>query len=134
MRGQAAFEYFLIVIIVMMFITPLWINLEFTKGETYDQMRISYVRNALSKIVEGADLVYSQRLGAKVKTRVSVPANVQEINITGNTLSMSIMTSNGPVTMRETSIATLNGTIPNHEGVFTILLEAMGDYVQIGLI
>lgn len=134
MRGQAAFEYFLIVIIVMMFITPLWINLEFTKGETYDQMKISYVRNALSKIVESADLVYSQRLGAKVKTRISIPANVDEVNITGDTVSISIMTSNGLVTMRETSIATLNGTIPSHEGMFTILLEAMEDYVQIGLV
>jgi uncharacterized protein (UPF0333 family) len=133
-KAQIAMEYMIIVLIVLLFITPAWLYLQQVKGETSDQMGLSYAKNSVTRLAESADMVYSQRLGAKMKISVFVPANVQEVNMTGDTVNMRVLTSNGLVDVWSSSMAQLNGTIPATEGLYWVVVEAMGSYVQIGLV
>jgi len=132
MRGQTAFEYLVIVIIILGFLVPVWLYMTQVQNESADQLSLTYAKNAVKKIAESADLVYSQRLGAKVKVGIYIPRGVENINITGKTVIMRIYSLSGTSDVFETSIADLNGTLSTSPGFRWVLIEAMGDYVQIG--
>lgn len=132
MRAQTAFEYMVIAIIILGFLTPVWLYVTQVQSESAEQLSLTYAKNVVKKIVENADLVYSQRLGAKVKVGLYIPRGVEDINITGNTVVMKVYSSSGTADIFETSIANLNGTLPTSSGFRWVLIEAKGDYVQIG--
>lgn len=131
MRAQTAFEYMVIAILILAFLTPIWLYVSQVHNESAEQLSLTYAKNAVKKIVENADLVYSQRLGAKVKVGVYIPSGVEEVNITGNSVIMKVYSSSGVVDIFETSTANLNGTLPATSGFHWVLIEAKGDYVQI---
>ncbi|NIO19416.1 MAG: hypothetical protein GTN76_01370 [Candidatus Aenigmarchaeota archaeon] len=131
MRAQTAFEYMVIAIIILAFLTPMWLYVSQVQNESAEGLSLTYAKNAVKKIAENADLVYSQRLGAKVKVGIYIPRGVEEINITGKTVIMRIYSSSGAVDIFETSTADLNGTLPTTSGFHWVMIEAKGDYVQI---
>ncbi len=132
MKAQTAFEYMIIAIIVLGFLTPVWLYISQVQTQSTEQFSLTYAKNAVKKLAENADLVYSQRLGAKVKVGVYIPNGVEGINITGKTVIMKVYSSSGTVDIFETSTANLNGSLPADAGFHWVLIEAMGDYVQIG--
>jgi len=132
MKAQTAFEYMTIAIIILAFLTPVWLYVSQVQSESAEQLSLTYAKNAVKKIAENADLVYSQRLGAKVKVGVYIPNGVEDINITGKTVIMKVYSSSGVADIFETSTANLNGTLPTDSGFHWVLIEAKGDYVQIG--
>jgi len=132
MKAQTAFEYMIIAIIVLGFLTPVWLYISQVQTQSTEQFSLTYAKNAVKKLAENADLVYSQRLGAKVKVGVYIPNGVEGINITGKTVIMKVYSSSGTVDIFETSMANLNGSLPADPGFHWVLIEAMGDYVQIG--
>jgi hypothetical protein len=133
MRGQTAFEYMVIAIFILAFLTPIWIYLSQLQAQTNDEFALSYAKNAVNQIAKKADLIYSQRMDAKVKIEVYIPRGVQEINITGNEINMRILSSTGPVDVFATSIAQLQGNLPTEEGLYNVLIKAEGDYVNVTL-
>ena len=134
MRGQTAFEYMMIAIFVLMFLMPIWVYMSQVQVRTNDEFALSYAKNAVTQIAKKADLVYSQRLDARIKIDVYIPRGIQYVNITGNEINMRIMTNAGPVDVFETSIAQLQGTLPTSEGLYSILMKAEGDYVNITIL
>ncbi|NIO23054.1 MAG: hypothetical protein GTN38_03455 [Candidatus Aenigmarchaeota archaeon] len=133
MRAQTAFEYMVIAMIILGFLVPIWLYVSQVQNESAETLALTYAKNAVKKIAENADLVYSQRLGAKVKVGVYIPNGVEEINITGKTVIMKVYSSSGVVDIFETSAANLNGSLPTTSGFHWILIEAKGDYVQIDM-
>ncbi|MCK5022953.1 MAG: hypothetical protein KAS04_02160 [Candidatus Aenigmarchaeota archaeon] len=131
MRGQTAFEYMVIAIFVLMFLMPIWVYMSQIQVHTNDEFALSYAKNAVTQIAKKSDLVYSQRLDARIKIDVYIPRGIQYVNVTGNEINMRIMTNAGPVDVFETSIAQLQGTLPTSEGLYSILLKAEGDHVNI---
>ncbi len=129
-----AMEYLIIVIIVVLFLTPMWLYLAQVRGQANDRYATAYAKNFVKKLSETADMVHSQSMGAKAKISVFVPENVQGINITGNHIRMKVLTTSGTVDVWEDTMGNLNGTIPAVTGLYWVLVESKGDYVQIGLI
>ncbi len=122
-----------IAMIILGFLVPIWLYVSQVQNESAETLALTYAKNAVKKIAENADLVYSQRLGAKVKVGVYIPNGVEEINITGKTVIMKVYSSSGVVDIFETSAANLNGSLPTTSGFHWILIEAKGDYVQIDM-
>lgn len=133
MKAQTAFEYMIIAMFVLAFLTPVWIYISQLQVQTTDEFALSYAKNAVIQIAKKADLIYSQRMDAKIKIEVYIPRGVQEINITGNEINMRILSSTGPVDVFAASIAQLQGSIPADEGLYSVLIKAEGDYVNITL-
>lgn len=131
MRAQTAFEYMIIAIFVLAFLTPIWIYLSQVQAQTNDEFILSYAKNAVSQIAKKSDLVYSQRMEAKIKINIYIPRGVEEINITGNEINMRVSTMAGPVDVFDTSIAQLQGDLPTQEGLYWILIKSEGDYVNV---
>lgn len=133
MRGQTAFEYMIMAIFILMFLMPIWVYMTQVQAQAADEFRLSYAKNAVTQIAKKADLIYSQRLGAKIKMEVYIPSGVEYVNITGNEINMRVASMSGPVDVFETSIAQLQGGIPAQEGLYTVVIKAEGDYVNITL-
>ena len=131
MKAQTAFEYMVIVLLVMAFITPVWYHLNSVQQSTADQFIYTYAKAALNKLKDNADLVYSQRYDARVTIKIYIPPGVQNISISGNDLRMTVYTSDGVQDVFETTTSTVSGSLPTSEGLYTVLLEAKGDYVEI---
>jgi hypothetical protein len=133
MRAQTAFEFMVIAIFVLAFLTPIWIYLVQIQTETNDQFTLSYAKNAVTQIAKKADLVYSQRMDARIRLEIYIPRGVQDINISGNEINMKILSSSGTVDVFATSIAQLQGNLPTEEGLYMVMLKAEGDYVNVTL-
>ncbi len=133
-RGQTAMEFLIIVIIVLMFLTPMWIYLAQVRGQTNDQFHLSYAKNVVTKLAKTSDLVHSQSMGAKVKMSIFMPSSVQSMNISGTTIMMNVLTNSGPIDVWDSTIGNVNGTLPINEGLYWVLVESKGSYVQIGMI
>ncbi len=133
MKAQTAFEYMVIAMFVLAFLTPIWIYLSQLQTQTSDQFALSYAKNAVTQIAKKADLVYSQRMEAKVKIGLYIPRGVEEVNITGNEINMRVRSMSGDVDVFATSIAQLQGNLPTSEGFYWVMLKAEGDYVNVTL-
>jgi len=133
MKGQAAFEFMIIVVFVLAFLTPIWIYLSQIQTQTADQFALSYAKNAVTQIAGKADLVYSQRMDARVKLEIYIPRGVQEVNISGNEINMRVLSSSGVADVFATSIAPMQGTLPSEEGLYSVMIKAEGSYVNITL-
>ena len=130
-KGQAAFEYMVIVVIVMLFIIPLWYyGLQTRQGVSGD-LSISYAKNTAKKITQTADLLYSQRENASVKIMIHIPDGVQYTDIANKSVLIVVATSSGNVTILEQSKANITGTIPTVKGDYYYIMRAMGDYVNL---
>ncbi|MFH1978459.1 MAG: hypothetical protein ABIJ92_03980 [Candidatus Aenigmatarchaeota archaeon] len=131
-KAQAAFEYMMIVGIVLLFIVPVWSYMNTVHKDTTNELYFSYARNAVTKIVDTAELVYSQGPPASVQVVVYIPKYVEEINITGTTINIRL--NIGDVNdVNGFGIAPLNGSLPTTEGSYVIKIEAIDDYVNISL-
>lgn len=133
MKGQTAFEYMIIAMFVLAFLTPIWIYITQLQAQTSDEFALSYAKNAVTQIAKKADLVYSQRMEAKIRMEVYVPRGVEEVNISGNEINMRVATRSGPVDVFATSIAQLQGGLPAQEGLYNVLIKAEGSYVNVTL-
>ena len=131
MRAQAAFEYMVIVALVLAFLIPIWAYVTSLEQQTSTQLSISYAKNAAEKIADTADLVYSQGAPARVEVNIYIPKNVESVNITNNTIDFVVRVDSVLNDVTATSAAKLNGTVPNREGTYLFAIEALDSLVQI---
>jgi hypothetical protein len=96
-----------------------------------EELSLSYAQNAVNQITSAADLVYTQGPPAKVRLSVYIPSRIEMINITNRTVNFRLLTSTGVSDVFSTSVADLNGTLPDSEGVYWVDVESMGGYVQV---
>jgi uncharacterized protein (UPF0333 family) len=129
MKAQAAFEYMLIVIIVLAFLIPLWSYMITVNSEASDELVLSYAKNTVDSITSTSDLVYSQGPPAKVRVSVFIPSGIQQTNITNKTVTLTVVHSSGTTGIFSQSRARLNGTIPDSKGSYWLEIRAV-DHVD----
>lgn len=131
MKFQVAFEFMIIVGIVMAFLIPVWIYSSNVQQQTNTQLAVSYAKNTVQRIADASSLVYSQGEPAKVEIMVYMPKGVEEVNITNNTIMLSIWTGPTISNVFAESLADMTGTLPTTEGRYFVKIEAISDYVNI---
>jgi uncharacterized protein (UPF0333 family) len=127
MKGQSAFEYMLILLIVLGFLIPLWLYVNNMHTETSSEFSMSYARSAVDRLASTADLIYSQGPTARVKVSIYIPDGVEGFNITNHTVDLVVRNRDGTVDVFATSRARLNGTIPISRGNYLMIVEAVED-------
>lgn len=130
-RGQAAFEYLVIVSMILIFMIPIWSYAVSTQQNTNTELILTYTQNAVNQIVDASNLVYSQGPPAKVRIGVYIPERISNITIINNTIKAEVKFNGEFSDIFAFSTATLNGTIPQKKGNYWIEIEAIDNYVQI---
>ena len=128
---QAAFEYLVIVSIVLVFMIPIWAYVTSTQRDTSTELALTYAKNTANQIADASNLVYSQGPPAKIRINVYIPYGVDNITILNSTIRFRLNVDSGITDIFAFSTAQLNGTLPKKQGYYWIEVEATDDTVQI---
>jgi len=134
-KAQVAFEYIVIVGLVMLFLIPLISYISSVQSRASTQLSISYAQNAANKLASQADLVYSQGPPAKVTTSIYIPPGIESSSISssvnGSTIIFRVRVPNSLTDVAASSNANIIGTLPQTEGNYQIAVEAVASHVAI---
>jgi len=131
MNAQAAFEYMVIAMLVLGFLTPVWIYLLTIQNQSRTELSLSYAKFAVERTADVADFVYSQGPPANMKVKIYIPPGIEYYNITNHTIRLKVRVQEGVTDVFAVSKAVLNGTFPINEGTYWINIKAFDDYVNI---
>src|SRR3989304_3741368 len=97
MKAQASAEYFIIVAVALLILAPIILYANQTIASSQEELKISTARNAVDRIGEAADLVYTQGSPAKTTMTIFIPDNVNYTLISNKTVQITLRTSAGRV-------------------------------------
>ena len=131
MKGQTAVEYFIIICVAFMILLPLILYANELIVSYNDETRISLADNAVKKIGENADWVYSQGQPAKRTFEVYMPGNIDHVSLENSTVLIRVRTSAGTIDQYFNTITPLNGSLPTSEGYYEVSLTAYQNFVNV---
>lgn len=130
-KAQVAIEYMLIFSIQLIIVGLLWSFVIEESGRTRFETQAAYAKDAISKIVDTADIVYIQGPPAQTYISPLFPENIQNIVIQGNTIAFGIRYKDIVNNLTATSIGNLTGSLSPAQGTHRILVKATGTNVEI---
>jgi len=130
-KAQVAIEYMLIFSIQLIIIAFLWSFVIEESGSSRFETQAAYAKDAISKIVDTADIVYIQGPPAQTYISPFFPENIQNIIIEGNTIAFEIRYKDIVNNLTATSISNLTGALSPVQGTHRILVKAAGTNVEI---
>lgn len=131
MKAQVALEYLVIVSVALLILVPLVLYANQMFLGYKENTRISLAKNAVKKIGEHADWVYSQGRPARNEIQVYMPDGIEEASLENNEILLKIKTSAGTSDIFYRTVSPLNGSIPYNSGYYIISLVAFQNYVNI---
>jgi hypothetical protein len=130
--GQSAVELTIILSISMIVLGAILSLFFQTQNSFSGTIEARKARAAIDSIADAAEMVYQQGEGSSTKVIIIVPNAVNHFNLTGKTLIINMLSGGKPRDVFRTLPFTINGTIPNTQGNFEVIIESKGDYVSIG--
>jgi len=131
MKAQVAIEYLIIVSVAIIVLLPLIIYANEMIRNYNEETKISLAKNAVKKLGESADWVYSQGQPAKLTTEVYFPEGITQASLENNTILLRMKILSGISDIYYSTISPLNGSIPSNAGYYTISIIAYQNYVNI---
>jgi len=131
MKAQVSLEYLTIVSIALLILVPLVLYANQMFLGYRENTRTSLAKNAVKKIGENADWVYSQGQPARREIQVYMPDGIEEASLENNEVLLRIRTSAGTSDIFYRTISPLDGSIPSNSGYYKISLVAFQNYVNI---
>jgi uncharacterized protein (UPF0333 family) len=133
MRGQAAFEYMMMLSIVLAILSILTYYAEDMTAGSRKDIIVSNAVIAVNKIAEAADIVYTQGNTSQITLSVYIPENLQSIQIGNKTpgefpsrmIIMKISVDNGITDTVAVSKAPLMGSISVESGTKRIRIRSV---------
>lgn len=129
--GQAAMEYMVIIILVLLFLIPVWNYVSTAQSSTSTHLSATYAKNAADRLAETAGFVDSQGPPARIIVKVYVPKDVESVTFTNNTIIFRVRSGDSYSDIFSQSTAGLNGTLPIAEGNYRVAVQATAGDVQI---
>jgi hypothetical protein len=134
MKSQAAVDYFTIISVAFLILVPLVVYLnQLLTGYSGDNS-ISLAKNAVNKLGETADWVFSQGPPAKNTFMIYIPEGIENVTLNNKVILFKVRTSAGTTDVYYQTVAVLNGYIPKKSGYYHISLIAFDDYVNITVV
>ena len=131
MKAQVAIEYLIIVSVAIIVLLPLVIYANEMIRNYNEETKISLAKNAVKKLGESADWVYSQGQPAKLTTEVYFPEGIDQASLENNTILLRMKILSGISDVYYSTMSPLNGSIPSNAGYYTISIIAYQNYVNI---
>lgn len=131
MKGQTALEYFIIVSVAFLILLPLVIYANELIINYNDETRISLAENAVKKIGENSDWVYSQGQPAMRTFPVYMPGGIEHVSLESSTVLIRVRTTAGTQDSYYNTISPLNGSLPSSEGYYMVSLTAYQNFVNV---
>lgn len=132
MKGQVAFEYMIIVAIILTLMVPLWSYITTVSDRSSQSLALSQAQSAANKIISACDLVYTQGEPTHLTIDVHIPTGVKEAYINDEkAIFFNLYYEGANVSVYSETIGVINGSVPNSEGIYKMNITAIGEYVNI---
>jgi len=130
-KAQATTEYLILLSFVMGIVLVLVVLFQSYSQETQDKIRMTQAEQIARKIADAAEKVYYLGEPSRVTIKAHIPGNVKAINIGNKEIFFVLNTQQGDNEIGTISKVNITGSLPTNEGIYEILVESKGDYVQI---
>ena len=134
MKAQAAIEFLIIVSVALTIIIPLILLVNQNLVSYKDDTKISLAKEAIKKLGENADWVFSQGPPAKVTVEVYIPDDVESVSIDNKMITYKIRTSAGINDVYYYTVSELRGSLPEKSGYYFVALTAYYNFVNITVV
>lgn len=132
MLGQVAFEYLALFSIVLVILSFLTYYAQDMTEMNREEIASSNAIIAVNKIVDAADIVFTQGSPSQITLSVYIPENVNSVKSSNNVLIMKIRSGSSISDVFAISKANLNVSISNSSGTKRIKVKCCeGIYVNI---
>jgi hypothetical protein len=136
MLGQTAFEYLMLFSLVLIILTFLTYYAQNMTERNREEIIMSNAVIAVNKIVEAADIVYTQGKPSAITLSVYIPENVYSIEFSNKMIIMKVKVGSGISDVVATSKAILKNSTSGiyfspTSGTKRIKVKAEGSYVNI---
>ena len=131
MRGQAAFEYLVLFGIALLLLGILvWYSQNVTQRNR-DDIIVANAINAVNKIVEASNIVYTQGKPSQLTIDIYIPEKVTSIQFSNNIVIMQVSIGSATSDIIATSKAPLQGNLSSDSGMRKIKVIAEENYVNV---
>jgi hypothetical protein len=134
MKAQSASEFLIIVSVALTILIPLILLVNQSLMGYSDDTKISLAKEAVKKLGDNADWVFSQGPPAKVTVEVYIPDGVESVSINNNEILYRIRTSAGITDVYYHTVPELRGTLPIKSSYYFVSLTSFSTYVNISVV
>ena len=130
-RGQTSVE---LVVITAIALVVLLVILNYNQDvytKVSGQFEAAKARSTVDKLADAAQLVYQQGSGARTKVFLTMPSDINNINISGSIISMSFAAGGSENDVYRSLPFTVQGSLPTDAGNYEVFIEASEGYVSI---
>ncbi|MBI2672273.1 hypothetical protein HYX16_05040 [Candidatus Woesearchaeota archaeon] len=122
MKGQASFEYVIMVGVVLVLLIPIASYVIYHSSQT---IKINQADDAVKSIAKKADTVYALGKGSKSFVSVILPSGIINTSINNNDIIIVLSIYGGKTEIIAHTKANLVGSLPTLKGSLTIPIEML---------
>jgi len=134
MKAQSASEFLIIVSVALTILIPLILLVNQSLMGYKDDTKISLAKEAVKKLGNNADWVFSQGPPAKVTVEVYIPDDVESVSLINNEILYKVRTSAGISDVYYDTVPELGGALPEKSGYYFVSLTSFSNYVNISVV
>ena len=135
MKAQSSSEFLIIVSVALTILIPLILLVNQSLMGYRDDTKISLAKEAVKKLGDNADWVFSQGPPAKVTVEVYIPDGVESVSINNKyEILYKVRTSAGISDVYYDTVPELRGTLPEKSGYYFVSLTSFSNYVNISVV
>ena len=119
-RGQASFEYVILVGTLLVILIPLFY---YAINQSTETIKLEQAEDTVYSLTKAADEIYSLGPGSKKYVWITIPGGVQSTQIVSTEIIMQISIFGETSDIISISNAPLSGEIPTNKGIYKIAVE-----------
>jgi uncharacterized protein (UPF0333 family) len=130
-KAQISLEFLIVVGFAFLMTIPMFIIFYQQSESINNDVTASQVDKVASEIRDAVDEVFYLGTPSKKSLTVYIPDRVQDITITGNTITFTVDSAGGDYQVVKWAATNISGAIGTGVGIHRITTEAFDDYVSI---
>jgi len=123
-KAQVALEYLVIISFGLMVLIPLAIYLRGSASNYSNDVNLILASQSLEKLGQAIDWVNLQGEPAKIKVKILIPNQVENISFLGRVMVWKVRTPAGVSDLYYVATANLTGSLPTLPGIYEVMVEA----------
>lgn len=121
-RGQAAFEYLVLIGVLLAVLIPLF---HYVSNYSSQNIKVEKASDSIKTLGTTADALYALGPGNKDFVWVNLPGGISNVSITGNQIQIKVLINGRESDFYYTTLGQVNGTLPMEQGQFKIVIEVL---------
>jgi len=123
-KAQAALEYLVIICLGLTILIPLAIYLHISASNYSQDVNLLLASQSLEKLGQVIDWVNLQGEPAKIKVKILIPNQIENISFLGRVMIWKVRTSAGVSTLYYVATTNVTGNLPDLPGIYEVVVEA----------